>query len=179
MEVYSLTNVAKYRSFQYRVLHRALVTNVHLERWGLRPNDCCSFCGTEKETILHMLIECDRVQDLWNSLFEYFKDKFKDVQVVLSSPNIILNRIAVNKKSSHVLNFLCLVAKQYIYRQRCLNQSIHFPMLESIFRRIEFTEKYIATKNGKLLKHNVKWYSVQVIENECIPEYISRYIDKM
>ena len=47
-EIYGLTNVAKYRSFQYRLLQRSLVTNVLLYKWGIKVSDSCSFCGHEK-----------------------------------------------------------------------------------------------------------------------------------
>ena len=31
--IFKVTNISKFRSFQYRLLHRAIVTNVHLNRW--------------------------------------------------------------------------------------------------------------------------------------------------
>lgn len=48
-----ITNVPKYRSFQYRLMSQAIITNVHLYRWKKRGMNVCSFCGLEKETYVH------------------------------------------------------------------------------------------------------------------------------
>ena len=34
MDIYRITNVTKFRSFQYRLLQRGVITNVHLQKWG-------------------------------------------------------------------------------------------------------------------------------------------------
>ena len=47
--VYSTTNVTKLRSFQYRLYHRALITNIHLKLWGKEDCDLCSQCRKEHE----------------------------------------------------------------------------------------------------------------------------------
>ena len=54
----SVTNIAKYRSFQYRLLHWAIVTNLRLQRWGMRSNDLCIFCGKSTGSYLHLFIYC-------------------------------------------------------------------------------------------------------------------------
>ena len=43
-DIFRVTNVAKYRSFQYRLLQRGLVTNILLEKWGIVSSSMCSFC---------------------------------------------------------------------------------------------------------------------------------------
>ena len=37
-DIYRCTNIAKYRSFQYRLLHRGIITNIHLKHWGLKDS---------------------------------------------------------------------------------------------------------------------------------------------
>ena len=68
-DIYKLTNVPKYRSFHYRLLQRGLVTNIQLEKWGLKPSELCTFCGKEKETLTHMFYQCEIVSDLWRQVF--------------------------------------------------------------------------------------------------------------
>ena len=67
-EVYVVTNVPKYRSFQYRLLNRAIITNAHLYRWGKIVDNKCSFCGQDKETYSHIFVMCDEVKKLWLAL---------------------------------------------------------------------------------------------------------------
>ena len=56
--IYRVTNVPKYRAFQYRLLQRAVTINVQLYQWGTWPNSPCTFCGEEPETIIHVFFEC-------------------------------------------------------------------------------------------------------------------------
>ena len=79
-EIYSLTNIPKYRSFQYRLLLRGLVTNIHLYKWGLKENDNCTFCKTKRESLLHLMYECTEVKELWNSFSQYVKQKGLDLE---------------------------------------------------------------------------------------------------
>ena len=44
---YTMTNVPKLRSFQYRLLQRGIITNIQLCRWGIVSNEKCSFCMEE------------------------------------------------------------------------------------------------------------------------------------
>ena len=53
-DVNKLTNVVKLRSFQYRCLIGALVTNIHLKHYKITEDDTCTFCKESKETIMHM-----------------------------------------------------------------------------------------------------------------------------
>ena len=43
-DTYAVTNIAKFRSFQYRLLLRGLVTNIQLKYWKIQESDSCSFC---------------------------------------------------------------------------------------------------------------------------------------
>ena len=45
LDIHRITNVAKYRSFQYRISQRGIVTNIPLRAWNMRPNDNCTFCN--------------------------------------------------------------------------------------------------------------------------------------
>ena len=70
--IYKITNVAKYRSFQNRVLQRALVTNIQLKYWGLVESDACTNCGKEKETTSHLLAKCEVVNPLWEKVKRFW-----------------------------------------------------------------------------------------------------------
>ena len=54
-------------------------------------------------------------------------------------------------------NFICLIAKQYIYCQRCVRLDLN---VQGLLRKINYIrniEKYIAIKNNKLHVHQAKW----------------------
>ena len=150
-DLYRLTNVTKYRSFQYRLLQRGIITNIHLFRWNIKASAECSFCHTEQETLTHLFCECTKIQELWAKIAQYIRKELKvQPNLITTEPiGIITNRIV--PKKDHVANFVCLITKQYIYKQRCLEQELNFECLKAQIRRVESIEKYIAIKNNKVL----------------------------
>ena len=153
--LYKVTNITKYRSFQYRLLQRGLVTNIQMKKWGMITSDLCSFCQDHPETLVHLFFECPKIQSLWQEVLDYCRSRFKVHDMSLNAGSIIKNQLV--KKASHVVNFVCLVTKQYIYRQRCIAQNINITELKAIFSHIESIEKYVAIKNEKLNHHLKKW----------------------
>ena len=65
----------KHREFQYRLIHRILVTNVKLKMWKLRDSDLCSFCNEHTETTTHLMWDCTHIQELWLKLFNWIKNE--------------------------------------------------------------------------------------------------------
>ena len=165
-EIYKVTNIPKYRSFQYRLLQRGVVTNILLYKWKISQSDKCSFCKEQREDIMHMLYECVNVKKLWYQVAEFIEKEYA-IKVELSVKNVLFNEI-YSKKKRHVANFICLITKQFIYRQRCLGGNLHFPVLKNNIGETQRIEKYIAMKNGKIAQHNRKW-CIQM-SNDCVTQ---------
>ena len=157
-EIYCTTNIPKYRSFQYRLMQRALITNVQLHRWNKKDDDSCSFCGEEPESYPHLFILCKLIQPMWVQI-EQFMMQFDSTEIRFDVASVICNRIV--SKSRNVKNFICLLFKQYLYRQRCLSKEPKISEFKQIVWRTERIEKYIAEKNNKLEKHRKKWHSAR------------------
>ena len=150
--MYILTNITKYRSFQYRLLHRAIIVNSHLFRWGVRCNNLCTFCNQHKETYTHLFVLCDSVKHIWISL-EQLMYEFNDKDINFNVNNVLFDTLVEND-AKNVKNFLCIICKQYIYRQRCWSTPPIFEELKTIINSVKTTELYIARKNN----HTSKWY---------------------
>ena len=97
-------------------------------------------------------------------------------QLNVGAENIILNTVHPNPK--HIVNCICLIVKQYIYRKRCGNEKPRFREVRAEIYKLENIEKYIATKNGKLERHQQKWYFSSSKENltQNFDDYIQEYI---
>ena len=154
-DLYCITNVPKYRSFQYRLLHRAIITNIHLVHWNAAENDLCQLCKKERETYVHLFCLCSEIMEVWEQAISFIKESNKDIELNMSSKNIILS--AIHKKAGNIANLVCTVVKQYIYRQRCLKLEINKYELLSILRRIRNYEKFYALRNGKEKIFCLKW----------------------
>jgi len=48
---------AKLKEFQFKFIHRTIVTNKELFRFGIKPDNECLYCG-DKDSIEHTFIEC-------------------------------------------------------------------------------------------------------------------------
>ena len=151
--IYVITNVTKLRSFQYKLLNRAILSNTKLYLWSVVDTPTCLQCNKSEETVMHMLILCEKVQPLWQWLQNHIARKF-ELTCVLTVENIIFNRIV---EAKHVANFLCLITKYYIYQSKCANNNVNVYTLEKRIMEVENMEKYVAIKNGNLNKHVKKW----------------------
>ena len=115
----------KLRNFQYRLLRRILTTNVRRAKWDNNVSDLCTFCEQEKETVLHILVECIEVQPLWKALTKLVKYYFNTV-ITFTPQLIILNNYKGTSKI--MINLLIIIMKQYIYATKCANEKLNFVM---------------------------------------------------
>ena len=60
MRIPKYTICVKLRSFQYRLMMRAVVTNVQLYHYKIREDTMCSNCNKQPETIQHLFYECEK-----------------------------------------------------------------------------------------------------------------------
>lgn len=182
----SLTICTKFRDFQFRLLHNAIVTNQKLYMWKIRQDNKCTFCDKDVETTLHLFCECPTVKTLWDDIELYIQScaNANAINVLeWNNENIMFN--TVHPKPSHVINFVILITKQYIYRQRCTGGQLYTPLLIREIDNIQNTEFYIAKNKGKLKKHFIKWSQLHKnliqtsdeITNEM--DYIQLYLQHM
>ncbi len=149
-----ITLCTKLRSFQYRLLNNAVLTNKRLFKMKEVPTELCTFCNTEVETVIHVIWECNIAQHLWNNVTQWVAQK-TGKNVVFSLGNVILNNVTKNPIDS--INMICLIVKQYIYSSRCLKIIPNFKILKQKIVQYHNVEKYLAISKAKLEKHNKKW----------------------
>ena len=175
-EVYKITNIPKYRSFQYRLMQRAIVTNIQLKEWGIKTSNLCSFCMEEVESITHLLYYCKEAKELWVKIIEWIMKEYNTGSTVINAITVMFNRISPIKYG--VANFICLIVKQYIYKQKCLGNGLSFPQIKGTIVGIERMEKYIAVKNGRMQIHAKKWgKSISEAQEVNINEYARQYVE--
>ncbi len=149
-----ITLNTKLRSFQLRLLHYAIVTNDKLSRWKVIDSDRCTFCNEAVETILHLIWDCQAAKHIWNQIQWYVKS-CSNRTINLTLKNIIFCKFS--SKPMDWLNTLCLITTQYLYSSRCLKIIPNFACLKQKILDMHNLEKYIAIKNNRLKKHEIKW----------------------
>ena len=53
------TKISKLIVFQFKLLHRRLVTNSFLTKINLKDNEQCTFCQNDMETLIHLFWTCN------------------------------------------------------------------------------------------------------------------------
>ena len=108
------TKATKLIIFQFKLLHRRLATNDFLNKIGIRENDICTFCRTEKESLFHLFCSCSETSFFWQG----FKRWLAENQIKLKS-NIFTPDIIIGLRSDTLSNtkqyFYFLVAIYYIW----------------------------------------------------------------
>ena len=174
-KIRNITNTPKLRSFQYRLLHRAIITNEHLYRWKKTESSLCTFCEKSVETYKHLFVECEQVKPLWTECQKLIA-VLTDDDISLDAASILLSHVA--KKATSVANFVTTVCKQYIYRKQCQKQLPNPYGLKQEIYTVKNMEKYIAVKNNKLHTFVKKWESLNTFsvlnQNDYLIEYLSQ-----
>ena len=153
MRTKSLSSVPKYQSFYFRLLHRAIVTNIQLKYWKLRECDKCSWCEGDREHTIHLFVTCVETAKLWKEVRMLCEQC--DGGLNWEPINILFCRVHENPRK--VQNMLCLITLQYIYRQRCIKKTLCVQELRCIIQQAKKIEKYIAIRDNSVRKYNLKW----------------------
>ena len=154
-QIKKLTTVMKYRSFQYRMLMQAIVSNVDLCRWGIKSSDMCSMCGSAKETCQHIFYDCEQVVQIWTEVRKLCMEIQQKAIMDISYQNVVLNRIV--EPPADVCNYICLIAKQYIYSTKCLGNRVSRIKFRAMVYQAKSIEKYYAVKDSTMAKFARKW----------------------
>ena len=152
--LYKSTVSTKLRDFQFRLLHNALITNVHLHKWGLRENDTCTLCGSHPETYVHLFIQCNQSNYLWEYIYDVISH-VSSTYVRLDNKEIILG--VIDKPCSNFYNHISMLIKQYIYACRCLNKKPNRQVIIEKIKDAKNVELIIARQTDKLGIYTDKW----------------------
>ena len=114
---YKITRGNKLRQFYFKLLHRILVTNKELKRFGITDCDKCVMCSKNDSTE-HSFFECESFLKLSDESLQWFNSLHK-TNVSLTSLQCFLNLPTptnnLSDKQTKDLRLLLLHAKQYHY----------------------------------------------------------------
>ena len=114
-----ITDIIKYRSFQYKLMHKAIWLNNWLYHCNIVQTQDCTFCASAKEDYFHFFFDCQVSQGIWSKLHDLIAMNMIE-HPFLEYSNIMINR--VHKNSNNFMNLLCLIAKQHLYYSKIQNK---------------------------------------------------------
>ena len=153
--VYKVTNNSKLRSFQFRLLHNAIILNDRLSHMIQNQSNLCSFCQIERENVTHFFYHCKVTHQILLDVKTYCLKYSRCESFIISLEKVLSNQ--VNANPAHIYNFVILITKHYLYVSRCLKTE---PSVYGIIRKIrqyENYESFAAKKNNRYQLHLNKW----------------------
>ena len=138
---------ANIRYFQYQILHRSLITNRKLHQFQLLDHKTCDNCN-EIETITHLLYECDPIKVLWTEVLNWLSRQ-TGKRIEVCAGNILMG----NKKYNYCINYVMIVTKNGIYKQRWRNRIPSLIELKYKLKKYMEIDIYIGTTTDMLEKN--------------------------
>ena len=145
------------QSFQFKIIHRLLITNKTLVLYGIKSCNECSFCHTHAETIDHLLVDCRHTKSLWQSFADWLLPEL-DIFFLLTT-EIILFGLIINHEKNEIINKLLLLTKRFIYVQRCYVKPLDILQLLSFLNQKMKIELSVFDK-VLLDRHTKSWSSI-------------------
>ena len=147
----------KLKWLQIRIIHRIIPTNVVLKEMGVKDCYNCSFCGAEKDSIVHLFWRCPCVNNFWNLLQNLLKEKCETAKNVRLTENIVLFGWDKDFVSDVILDLIILLAKQYIFKCKITQNK---PLLSVFQKQLKYRyeiDKYTAQINCEQDSFFLNW----------------------
>ncbi|KAF7836704.1 ribonuclease H [Senna tora] len=80
--IWKLPILSRFKVFLWRACLDIIPTIDVLERRGMVINEKCCWCNAEEETCYHVLVECDRLKQVWDAAYFDFKGRRSHVSLL-------------------------------------------------------------------------------------------------
>ena len=149
---FQYTKSSKLQWLQFRINNHILTTNSFLFKIRKVYTKLCCLCKESEETIIHLLWECQKVQDLLESIVSLCHSKGITIRLEKKSFIFGLN-------DSKEINIIFLIIKSYVYRKRCRQESLSIQELLNDCKTHVNTLKYTANQQCKYNEFINQWNS--------------------
>ena len=124
----SLKNICKetrLREFQFKLIHRIVITRKELFKFGIRTDDECLYCG-DKDSIDHTFIECPYTASFAKKVIQWFNEA-NCCQISPTSKELLFGIIPISKETKVInkFNYTTLSMRHYIYTNKNNSKGIY------------------------------------------------------
>lgn len=150
-DINRLSPSVKIRNFQFRFMHRIIFTADILYKWGVVHSPVCAFCGMEQETIEHLFYFCPITTVFCRSLISWYGE------CALVGVDLDIETFFFCNHENFVLNVLFMLAKQYIFSCKCLDNTPNIELFKGKVMETISIDKYWALKNKEWSRFVKRW----------------------
>ena len=112
---FRITRETKLSIFQFKIIHNILPCRNLLYKMNISESPLCEFCN-ELETLSHMLVNCSRIRDFWNSVLFRWNSQNDD--------NYNFDELGImygynpGSSGSYIFNYYILLSKRHVFLQK-------------------------------------------------------------
>ena len=144
----SLKNICKetkLKEFQFKLIHRTIVTKKELFRFGIKTDDECLYCG-DKDSIEHSFIECAFTKLFTQNVLNWF-NRVNECQISPTTEETLFGITASSLDSTIIrrFNYTALYMRHYIYSSKLNSLAISIQDFISKLL-IKYDQKLITLK---------------------------------
>ncbi len=115
-------------------------------------DETCSFCKSNKESLVHVFLECEYVKDFWSSL-QLFWNTHTNSRVTLDTTGILFGF----PSRFRLLNHFLLLGKRHIFLSSLHGNNLSIDTFTNNLKQICAIERFNANKNNETLAFENKW----------------------
>ena len=159
---FSVTKDTKLQDFQYKLIHRILITNSFLCKCGLKETELCTFCTETKESLVHIFWEYNYVRNFWLTIGNFLK--ICGVSLSFNAKDIILC-LTEHSSAQGTINNVLIILKYYAYICRCKCSALNLEGGLEFLKYAISIEKESMIYLSPVQKEHVKrkWLDLEVV----------------
>ena len=111
--------------FQFKLIHRIVLTKKELHRYGIKTDDECLYCG-EKDSMGQSFLNCQFINIFVNNVIDWFNAANNSTFAPTIEEKLFgITSGPYEKEILKKFNYMILFMKYYIYTSKMHNQAIH------------------------------------------------------
>ena len=121
----------------------------------MTDTEICRLCHSQRETLKHLLSECQESTKLWQNKVNWVKNKI-GVELRLGNVEKVLGYYTFDRNFTPV-NFLLLHTRKYIFWCARKTHNLNFYLFQSTLKHCFSEEQTLAKLNNRSEKFNYVW----------------------
>jgi len=155
IECFNWTISSKLRSFYFQLRCKDIMTNAKLFQMKKRLDPYCNWCTSNYQDSIHLFWECKKVKPIWNVITNWINVQL-NCELEIKKELLFLYDIEAGNYTT-IINLVILIVCRYIYVSKCTDRHPTFTGAIAKVKEVEFIERDMAQRKGKLLNHLKKW----------------------
>ena len=160
-----ITLETRIKAFQYKLMHNILYVKDKLKMFNKINNDTCSACKNDRETIMHLFIQCPITRQFWLQGINNFHIMYNIPKFQITDSKCIFLQQHQNFATQTKINLLCTWLRYYLYQ---CSVSSTTPNMQVFTHNVECKVqmlKIIAYRENKIDTHNLIWNIASTLNN--------------